>query len=79
MTDFHDGGWWVPTNPKHLAFIKSFENLLREEDATGLFGLCKYSVDDFKGRVEITEGRANINLLPDDLSPNSSMISEFPC
>lgn len=57
----------VPADPKFLSFIQSFENLLHEEGATDLFGLCKYPGDDFKGRIEITEGRANINLDPDDV------------
>ncbi|KAF2180610.1 hypothetical protein K469DRAFT_537295, partial [Zopfia rhizophila CBS 207.26] len=34
--------------------------------AEGLFGLCRYPGDNFKGRVEMTEGRVNINLIPRD-------------
>ncbi|KAF2684436.1 hypothetical protein K458DRAFT_388906 [Lentithecium fluviatile CBS 122367] len=56
----------LPDNPKYSAFIKSFNQILREKDALGLFGLCRYPGDDFEGRVEITEGRANINFHPKD-------------
>jgi len=55
-----------PSNAKYGEFIKSFNEILRQNDSFGLFGLCQYPGDDFKGRVEITEGRANINLHPDD-------------
>lgn len=57
----------APSNPKYSAFISSFNQLLREKDALGLFGICRYPGDDFPGRVEITAGRANINFLPDDV------------
>jgi len=53
-----------PGNPTYLPFLQDFERVLHEEDAVGLFGLCKYPGDNFPGRVEITQGRANINLLP---------------
>ena len=65
----------TPDNPKYSAFIKSFNQLLREKDALGLFGLCRYPGDDFEGRVEITEGRANINLRPNDVC---SLNLDFP-
>lgn len=57
----------TPDNPKYSAFINSFNELLREKNALGLFGICRYPGDDFPGRVEITEGRANINFHPDDI------------
>lgn len=56
-----------PNQPEYSDFVKSFNQLLRQKDAFGLFGLCRYPGDDFEGRVEITEGRANINLHPNDV------------
>ncbi|CAJ2505492.1 Uu.00g128860.m01.CDS01 [Anthostomella pinea] len=55
-----------PENPKVLAFVEALASRLRETDTVGLFGLCVYPGDDFEGRVEITEARANINLHPSD-------------
>ncbi|KAH0593436.1 hypothetical protein MHUMG1_08893 [Metarhizium humberi] len=56
-----------PNKPEYGEFVKSFNQILRQNDALGLFGLCRYPGDDFQGRVEITEGRANINLNPNDV------------
>lgn len=55
-------------DPKVATFVNEFADLLYKEGLVGLFGLCRYPGDDFKGRVEVTEGRANINLRPDDVS-----------
>ncbi|KAF5712166.1 phosphotransferase enzyme family domain-containing protein [Fusarium mundagurra] len=52
-----------PNDPKYNEFIRSFNSLLHQKDAVGLFGPCVYPGDDFEGRVEI---RANTNLHPDD-------------
>lgn len=56
-----------PANPQYREFVNSFNQILRQNNALGLFGLCRYPGDDFEGRVEITEGRANINLHPNDV------------
>ncbi|KAK4213514.1 hypothetical protein QBC37DRAFT_171200 [Rhypophila decipiens] len=56
----------TPADSKYSGFVKAFTDLLRKKDALGLFGLGRYPGDDFEGRVEITEGRANINLRPQD-------------
>ncbi|PQE25768.1 phosphotransferase enzyme family domain-containing protein [Rutstroemia sp. NJR-2017a BBW] len=53
--------------PEQVAFFNAFRTLLKQHHAEGVFGLCQYPGDDFQGRVEITEGRANINLKPQDV------------
>ncbi|KAL2071340.1 hypothetical protein VTL71DRAFT_12575 [Oculimacula yallundae] len=53
-------------NADQLAFFDALKTLLRKYNAEGLWGLCRYPGDDFPGRVEVTEGRANINLMPED-------------
>ncbi|KAI1748549.1 hypothetical protein F4782DRAFT_550660 [Xylaria castorea] len=54
-----------PNSATYKVFIKDFFQILRQNNVIGLLGLCQYPGDDFEGRVEITEGRANINLHPD--------------
>jgi hypothetical protein len=49
-------------DPDQQAFLEEFTQVLLEKRIDGLFGLCRYPGDDFKGRVEITQGRSNINL-----------------
>lgn len=55
-------------NANQRAFFHDFKGLLSKYKAYGVFGLCRYPGDDFPGRVEVTKGRANINLKPDDVS-----------
>jgi hypothetical protein len=55
-------------NSDQHAFFGALIRLLRKHKAESLWGLCKYPGDDFPGRVEVTEGRANINLRPEDVS-----------
>jgi hypothetical protein len=42
--------------------------LLKEKKVEGLFGLVKYPEDDFKGRLETTQGRANICFVKGEVS-----------
>ncbi|KAK2589490.1 hypothetical protein QQS21_012831, partial [Conoideocrella luteorostrata] len=56
----------ITSNPEYQAFIESFEELLHKQDAVELLGLCKYPGDDFRGPVEISEWRANMNPLLDE-------------
>lgn len=60
-----------PKSPEKARFLQEFQRLLQKHNATGLFGLRRYPGDDFRGRIEITRGRANINLLPGDVSIKS--------
>ncbi|KAH0542351.1 hypothetical protein FGG08_003289 [Glutinoglossum americanum] len=53
-------------NSDQQAFFDALIELLHKHKAEGLWGLCRYPGDGFPGRVEITEGRANINLRPED-------------
>jgi hypothetical protein len=55
-------------NSDQRAFFGALLELLYEHKAEDLWGLCRYPGDDFPGRVEVTEGRANINLRPEDVS-----------
>jgi hypothetical protein len=57
-----------PKSPEKARFLQAFQSLLQKHNAAGLFGLCRYPGDNFRGRIEITRGRANINLLPRDIS-----------
>jgi hypothetical protein len=54
-------------DPDQQAFLEEFAQVLSEKRIHGLFGLCRYPGDDFKGRVEITQGRSNINLKFEDV------------
>ncbi|KAK4092158.1 hypothetical protein PCL_04055 [Purpureocillium lilacinum] len=54
-----------PSNPENAKFADAFKALLHDEHAAGLFGICAHPGLGFKGRVEITEGRTNINLSPE--------------
>lgn len=67
-------------NPSVQAFLDELTSYLNKHSVRRLFGLCTYPGDDFKGRLEITEGRANINLQPGDvrLNPSCSMMI-FQC
>lgn len=56
------------SNANQVTFLVAFTDLLSKHNAEGLWGLCRYPGDDFTGRVEVTEGRANINLKPEDVS-----------
>jgi hypothetical protein len=57
----------APSDPRYHPFIESLNKILHETDLVGAFGLCRYPGDDYPGRVEVTEGRANINFHPDDV------------
>jgi hypothetical protein len=49
-------------------FLVAFQSELEKLGAKGLFGLCGYPGNKFRGRVELTKGRANINFDPEDVS-----------
>lgn len=57
-----------PSKADQRAFLDAFKDLLSFHNAVNLLGLCRYPGDDFPGRIEVTEGRANINLKPEDVS-----------
>ncbi|KAH8198649.1 hypothetical protein TruAng_007190 [Truncatella angustata] len=61
----------TPDTTKYQAFVESFKGLLVQYNAADLFGLCSYPGDDYPGRVEVTQARANINLHPKDVSSQS--------
>ncbi len=54
-------------DPRQRAFLAEFAVVLSQHNAQGLFRLCRYPGDNFKGQVEITQGRSNINLAPEDV------------
>jgi hypothetical protein len=62
-------------NMDQQAFFSAFKKLLGKYNAEDLWGLCRYPGDDFPGRVEVTEGRANINLKPEDVSHPRLLLS----
>ncbi|TLS28629.1 hypothetical protein PpBr36_00617 [Pyricularia pennisetigena] len=59
---------------KIQAFAREFVDLVDSIGGTGLFGLCTHPGGDFEGRLEITQGRANINIplseVPEFMKPN---------
>lgn len=57
-----------PWTEKELAFAAKFKATLDTLNLSHLFGLARYPGDDFAGSCEITEGTANINLKPEDVS-----------
>jgi len=65
-----DGDTLPGTDSTSIApFTKNGEtNEIDKHNARGLFGLCTSLGDGIKGRIEIAEGRANINLQPEDVS-----------
>ncbi|KAF4123557.1 hypothetical protein GMORB2_6258 [Geosmithia morbida] len=57
-----------PFTDKELAFFVKLEDILDQLRLSQLFGLIRYPGDDFSGSCEFTEGTANINLSPGDMS-----------
>jgi hypothetical protein len=49
-------------------FAKKLFSLLEENKVDGIFGLTKYPGNDFKGALEITEGRTSIDVKPEKVS-----------
>ncbi|KAE9566761.1 hypothetical protein CGMCC3_g17072 [Colletotrichum fructicola] len=49
-----------------MEFVDRFKTLLKDLGLIGFLGLSRYPGDDFQGSCEITNGRANINLEPQD-------------
>lgn len=66
-------------SPECRHFIDAVKDLLYETNATNIFGLCSYPGDDHKATLEITEGRANINLDPEHVSLNPFTGHLFLC
>lgn len=64
-------------NSTHQTFFHEFKDLLRKYNVEDVFGLCRYPGDDFAGRVEVTEGRANINLKPADIMSPITFTTSF--
>ncbi|KAK0123562.1 hypothetical protein ONS96_010541 [Cadophora gregata f. sp. sojae] len=69
--DDSQGAKFDITDPKTATFLAEFQNTLADNNAKGLFGICPYPGDDFGGRMEITQDRANINLKPGDYDPDT--------
>lgn len=61
----HDVDW---KDAKIQKFLVEFSQLLRDLGAEKILGLCVYPGDDYPGRLEITIGRSNVNLTPDEVS-----------
>lgn len=57
----------APFSEEAIRFIADFKELLDKLKLTGSLGLARYPGDDFKGSCEITHGRSNINLTPEDV------------
>lgn len=53
---------------EYREFFTKLSCFLKEMKVERLFGLVKYPGDDWEGVYEITEGRANINIQPQDVS-----------
>jgi hypothetical protein len=45
-------------------FLMELSDLILFLGVNGIYGLVRYPGDDFPGRVEMTMGRANVNLTP---------------
>lgn len=58
----------VPLPENAPDFIGKFNAFLKQLNMVGVLGLARYPGDDFQGSCEITHGRANINLKPEDVS-----------
>ncbi|KFA80609.1 hypothetical protein S40288_10004 [Stachybotrys chartarum IBT 40288] len=57
-------------NETHLEFITKFKEELFRRGLSSMFGLVRYPGDNFSGSCEFTQGRANINLQPEDYPPD---------
>lgn len=55
-------------DPMMQAFLEDFIKISKETKSEGVYGLTTYPGDDFPGRVEMTVGRANVNLTPTQVS-----------
>nr|QOD95034.1 HhpV [Paecilomyces variotii] len=74
-TEFYfSEGEGLTIGEEELRFMKRFQELLHEHKVTQSFGLCRYPGDDFNGLCEITHGRANINLKPNDWPKDLSAV-----
>lgn len=72
-TEFHYSGKEdAPLTAKDLQFAYVFFQELVKLGLTRYLGLSRYPGDDFEGSCEITQGQANINLKPADVSVNFS-------
>jgi hypothetical protein len=55
-------------DPVMQAFLEDFIETSKATKSAGVYGLTTYPGDDFPGRVEMTVGRANVNLTPTQVS-----------
>ena len=58
--------------PSMQAFLDEFSEIVVSEKADGILGLCSYPGDGYPGRVEVTVGRSNVNLTPEEVSYRTS-------
>ncbi|KAI0435568.1 hypothetical protein F4803DRAFT_309024 [Xylaria telfairii] len=56
----------APLSQEALNFIVKFKTELDKRGLTKIVGLARYPGDDFQGSCEITLGRSNVNLKPED-------------
>lgn len=56
------------SGPELQQFLEELKRKFEEHRATGIYGLERYPGDGFPGRVEMTVGRLNVNLTPDQVS-----------
>lgn len=56
------------SSPASQNFLTELSQLIVASGVDGLYGLVRYPGDDFPGRVEMTVGRANVNLTPAQVS-----------
>lgn len=55
-------------NQRESSFMQDLAELQRSMGIDGLFAACDHPGLDFQGSCEVTQGRSNINLKPEDVS-----------
>lgn len=64
----------APLAEEECRFAVEFQRELEKFDLTQYLGLSRYPEDDFEGPCEITQGNANVNLKPIDVSGVCSLL-----
>ena len=62
---------------RELNFMAKFKAAITDKNLGGLFGLSRYPGDNFPGSLEITQGRSNINLEPNDVCNNPNPYDHY--
>ena len=66
-----------PASEDVRKFLSAFKTTIEKHNMEGVWGLCAYLRDDYRGRREISGARANISLLPEDVSVHARISAKL--